>query len=91
MAILLSISRTNATMEENQAEIYKDSISYGILMTIVTAFQFFTGFLAVDIFNYTSLKQITRIRSRFLASVLRQEIGWHDMNSHDNFGSRITE
>lgn len=83
--------RTNATLEENRIEIINDSISYGILMTTVSVVQFLTGIVCIDLFNYTALKQVTRIRTKFFASLLRQEVGWYDVTSGTNFAVRITE
>lgn len=83
--------RTNATVEENRIEIINDSISYGILMTLVSVIQFLTGIVCIDLFNYTALKQVTRIRTKFFASLLRQEVGWYDVTSGTNFAVRITE
>lgn len=35
--------------------------------------------------------QVYRIRSEFLKSILRQDIGWHDRRTSNDFASRITE
>lgn len=86
-----SNSRTNATAEENRIEIINDSISYGILMTIVSVIQFIAGIFCIDLFNYTALKQVTRIRILFFGSLLRQEVGWYDITKDTNFSQRISE
>lgn len=83
--------RTNATREENREAIINDSIAYGIFMTLTAILQFITGIFSVDLFNYTALKQITRIRIKFFESLMRQEIGWYDVTSGNNFAVRITE
>lgn len=89
--LLLFWNRTNATREENREAIINDSIAYGIFMTLTAILQFITGIFSVDLFNYTALKQITRIRIRFFQSLMRQEIGWYDVTSGNNFAVRITE
>ena len=83
--------RTNATTEENRIEIMNDSAAYGILMALISVVHFFTGIFAVDIFNFTALKQVARIRIRFFGSLLRQEIGWYDTSKNTNFAVRISE
>lgn len=61
-------------------------------MTLVSVIQFVAGIFSIDLFNYTALKQITRIRTQFFRSLLRQEIGWYDTSSgNNNFTVRITE
>ena len=35
--------------------------------------------------------QVFRIRKEFLKSVLRQDIGWYDVNTTTDFASRMTE
>lgn len=88
---IYSSFRTNATREENLAEIINDSIGYGILKSLIALFYFLTGIVAIDSFNYTALKQITRIRIRFFESLIRQDIAWHDVSNDNNFAVRITE
>lgn len=77
-------------MEENRVAILNDSVSYGILMTLVAVFQFIFGIFSIDLFNYTALKQVTRMRVLFFGSLLRQEVGWYDMSKDTNFAVRIS-
>lgn len=88
--ILFFINSTNATVEETRLEIIADSVSYGILMTIVAFFQFVVGIFAIDLFNYTALKQVTRMRIQYFGSLLRQEVGWYDVSKDTNFAVRIS-
>lgn len=60
-------------------------------MTIVSAIQFVSGIFCIDLFNYTALKQVTRIRTLFFGSLLRQEVGWYDTTKDTNFAARISE
>lgn len=66
-------------------------MSYGILMSLTAVLQFVSGIFSVDLFNYTALKQITRIRNRFFQSLIRQDVGWYDVSTGNNFAVRITE
>lgn len=59
-------------------------------MTIVAFFQFAVGIFSIDLFNYTALKQVTRMRIRYLGSLLRQEVGWYDISKDTNFATRIS-
>lgn len=84
-------NRTNATWEANRQEIINDSIAYGILMTLTAIMQLVTGIFSVDLFNHAALKQITRIRVKYFQSLMRQDIGWYDTSTGNNFAVRITE
>jgi hypothetical protein len=42
------------------------------------------------LFLYCCIK-VYRIRSKFLQAVLRQDVGWYDTKSSNDFASRITE
>lgn len=83
--------RTNATHEESLAEMINDSIAYGILKSVIAVFCLVTGVLSVDMFNYTALKQVTRIRIRLFHSLIRQDIAWYDVTNETNVAVRIIE
>lgn len=69
-----------------------DARAYSALTTIISLIQLISGAIAINCFNHTSLRQITRMRIEFFRSLLRQEIGWHDVSgSNCNFAFRITE
>ncbi|EDW04375.1 GH23394 [Drosophila grimshawi] len=82
---------TNATREVNNEALYDDSISYGILLTIASFIMFISGIFSVDIFNLVALRQVTRMRIKLFESVMRQDIGWHDLASKQNFAQSMTE
>lgn len=84
--------RTDATIEENREAIINDSIAYGILSIMATLWQFIFGIFCVDCFNRTAIRQITRIRTKYFESLMRQDIGWYDVaGGKTNFSVRITE
>lgn len=87
----LHINSINGTAEQTRIEIINDATSYGILMVIIALIQFAAGIGAVDMFNYTALKQATRIRVKYFQSLLRQEVGWFDVSKDTNFAVRIAE
>lgn len=72
-------------------ELRKDSVSFGILMTLNTLLMLFSGMYYVDAFNRLALRLTVRMRREFFKATLRQEIGWHDMAKDQNFAVRITE
>ncbi|XP_034103966.1 multidrug resistance protein homolog 65 [Drosophila albomicans] len=82
---------TNATHEENMQELRKDSVAFGILMTLDSLLMLFSGMTFVNIFNHLALKLTVRMRREFFKATIRQEIGWHDMAKDQNFAVRITD
>ena len=88
---LLFTCRKNATTKANAEAIKNDSISYIFLSLIIVAIQFVTGIISVDIFNYTGLKQATKIRIKYFESLIRQEIGWFDITEDTNLAVKVLE
>ncbi|XP_059216355.1 multidrug resistance protein homolog 65 [Stomoxys calcitrans] len=82
---------TNASIEINNEELYYDSISYGILLTLASLVMFISGIFSVDIFNLVALRQVTRMRMRLFQSVMCQDIGWHDLATKQNFAQNMTD
>lgn len=90
--ILIPKSRKNANSEEILEAMIDDSIAYLILSLISTAWQFVFGIFCVDCFNRTAIRQVTRIRTKYFESLMRQDIGWYDIVAgRTNFSIRITE
>lgn len=89
--LYIFVFRTNASREENNEELYNDSISYGILLIIASAIMFISGIFSVDVFNVVALRQITRIRKKLFRTVMRQDIAWHDTAMKQNFALTMTE
>ena len=52
---------------------------------------FVCGWLHVSLFQYACERQLQIIRKKFFHSILRQEIGWFDVNSVGELNSRINE
>ena len=52
---------------------------------------FVGGWMHVAFFQHACERQLLIIRKRFFRSVLRQEIGWFDVNSVGELNSRLSE
>ena len=52
---------------------------------------FVCGWLHVSLFQYACEQQLHIIRKKFFHSIVRQEIGWFDVNSVSELNSRINE
>nr|XP_032522824.1 multidrug resistance protein homolog 49-like isoform X2 [Danaus plexippus plexippus] len=82
---------TNASPEENRRALIEDSQAFGIGCTVFSVLQFLCGVISVDLFNYAALRQIERVKERFLQSVLRQDITWYDLNTSMNFATKVSD
>ncbi|KAI8440970.1 hypothetical protein MSG28_009258 [Choristoneura fumiferana] len=82
---------TNASAEENRLALIRDSQAFGIGCATFSLLQFIAGAISVDLFNYVALKQIERVKERFLRAVLRQDIGWYDLNTTMNFATKVSD
>ncbi|XP_045453691.1 multidrug resistance protein homolog 49-like [Melitaea cinxia] len=82
---------TNASREENRLALIEDSQAFGIGCTVFSVLQFLVGAISVDLFNYTALKQIERVKEKFLKAVLRQDITWYDLNTSMNFATKVSD
>ncbi|XP_055916390.1 multidrug resistance protein homolog 49 [Eupeodes corollae] len=82
---------TNATREENIQAMKDDSLAFGIGSLVGGVAEWILLAIAVDIMNAVALKQIRRIRTLFLESILRQDMSWYDTSSGNNFSSKMTE
>lgn len=88
---MIIMFRLNGTQEDENAALMDDAASFLYLNTIVAVVHFLFAFLAVDLANYSALKQITFIRKAFLYSVIRQDMAWYDTISDKNFAVKMTE
>ncbi|XP_039747692.1 multidrug resistance protein homolog 49-like isoform X2 [Pararge aegeria] len=82
---------TNASPEENRQALIEDSQAFGIGCTIFSVLQFIVSAISVDLFNYAALRQIDRVKKRFLEAVLRQDITWYDLNTSMNFATKVSD
>ncbi|XP_047539105.1 multidrug resistance protein homolog 49-like isoform X1 [Vanessa atalanta] len=82
---------TNASREENRQALIEDSQAFGIGCTVFSVLQFLVGVISVDLFNYAALKQIDRVKEKFLQAVLRQDITWYDLNTSMNFATKVSD
>ncbi|KAL4713463.1 hypothetical protein ACJJTC_010448 [Scirpophaga incertulas] len=82
---------TNASAAENRAALIEDSQAFGIGCAAFSVMQFIVGAISVDLFNYTALKQIDRVKEKFLQAVLRQDIPWYDLNTTMNFATKVSD
>lgn len=84
--------RTNASPEENIEELKNDALAFLIVSLIESSILLFAGAICVDCFNHSAISQVTRMRVKYFTSLMRQDMGWFDMEkSKSNFAVRLDE
>ncbi|ETV79211.1 hypothetical protein H257_07280 [Aphanomyces astaci] len=68
-------------------EVSKISLSFLAMgLAVVT-----TGFIQVVAWTYTSTRQSERLRLAYITGILKQDIGWFDVNNPQSLATKITE
>ena len=60
-------------------------------MLTIGVIMWFGQYLMTLVLQTTAMRQVTRIRTKFLKAVLRQDITWYDTKTTSNFASKVTE
>ncbi|XP_063233075.1 ATP-dependent translocase ABCB1-like isoform X2 [Bacillus rossius redtenbacheri] len=83
----------NATASgEDPVQAFVDAVStYAIGMSVIGVVMLACTYVSITTFNYAARKQVFRIRTLFLQSVLHQEVSWFDVNDTGDFASRMAE
>ncbi|CAG9838848.1 unnamed protein product [Diabrotica balteata] len=69
-----------------------DAIRYfAIMNSVIGVGMFIFNYLATATFNYSAMRQIFKIRSAYLKSILNQDVSWYDVNQTGDFASRMSD
>ncbi|XP_050298459.1 ATP-dependent translocase ABCB1 [Anthonomus grandis grandis] len=52
---------------------------------------FVTAYISAETFNYTSIKQVFKVRSQYLEKLLNKDVPWFDVNNSGDFASRMAD
>ena len=80
-----------STEEERVDILKKEMIVFAWKICILGIVYFVTNYIYTVCLNYAAERQVARIRKRFLESLLRQEIGWYDVNTTTDFAGSMVE
>ena len=79
--------RANDSAAQLQSDIGRLSIYYVVLGVGA----FITSFLGTSLMSYSANRQTKEMRLVFFRSILRQEIGWFDVNPTAELNNRLSE
>ncbi|XP_035435555.2 multidrug resistance protein homolog 49 [Spodoptera frugiperda] len=81
----------NASYEENMLALIEDAKAMAIGLFLSIGVSLIFCMLSVGLISWSALRQITRIRMKFLNAVLRQDMSWFDTDSEFNLASKMSE
>ena len=80
----------NITIVDEDA-FYAEISRFGTGAAIIGLVNLISSYLFVTCLNYAAESQVFRIRTLFLQSVLRQDVGWYDVHPTGSFASRMAD
>lgn len=88
------IGNENSTTAEVDAatDVFMEAIQYfAIMNSLIGVAMFVFSYISTEFFNYSTLRQIFKIRSIYLSRVLNQDVAWYDLHQTGDFASRMSE
>ncbi|XP_030604928.1 ATP-dependent translocase ABCB1 [Archocentrus centrarchus] len=79
-----NVTQINNTLEE-------DMTGYAIQFSILGAVVVVAAYLQVSLWTLAAGRQVKRIRSLFFHQIMRQDIGWFDINETGELNTRLTD
>jgi len=90
--VALEAEVTNGTTFESVDDgVFNTLTRFGYSMIVMSLPMWASAWIFVTCLNMAAARQVFRIRSQFLRSVLNQDISWYDTNTATDFASRMTE
>ncbi|XP_061632910.1 ATP-dependent translocase ABCB1-like isoform X2 [Phyllopteryx taeniolatus] len=75
---------TNSTLQDDMA-------SFSIYFAITGVLVLVAAYMQVAFFTLAAVRQVTRIRKCFFHSIMRQDIGWFDVNETGTLNTRLVD
>ena len=84
-------NQRNSTQTTNTINLESEMKKFAIYYVILAVAMFVCAFAQAGFWSMSALRQIHRIRKKFYHSILKQDIGWFDLNESGGLQSRLTE
>lgn len=76
---------------DSAAQLQRSIGNFSLYYVALAIGLFITSFLATSLMNMSAYRQTRRMRIAFFRSILRQEIGWFDVNPTAELNNRLSE
>lgn len=78
--------------ETNSIDSIVDSMkTFALYYVAIAAGMFVCSFFQAALWSISAVRQVHRLRIHFFKSILRQDIGWFDLNESGGLTTRLTE
>ncbi|KAL1517855.1 hypothetical protein ABEB36_001563 [Hypothenemus hampei] len=64
---------------------------FAVWSSVIGVGMWITSYIGTETFSYVAIKQVFRVRSKYLKSVLNKDIAWYDMHRSGDFASRMAD
>nr|XP_057939637.1 ATP-dependent translocase ABCB1-like isoform X2 [Doryrhamphus excisus] len=85
------ISDANSTFMILNNTFQEEMTTLAVCYSVMGAFVLVAAYMQVAFFTLSAGRQVLRIRKRFFHSVMRQDIGWFDVNDTGELNTRLIE
>nr|CAD1918043.1 ABCB transporter [Chrysochus auratus] len=83
---------TNETYIRDRNEILIDQATdFAIKVIIIGIITITTSYISSLLFNFSAIRQIFKMRKKFLEKTLNQDVGWYDLNPVGDFATTFTQ
>ena len=65
--------------------------TFAVYYCIIAAAMFICSFFQAAFWSFSASRQVHKIRQQFYSSILRQDIGWFDVNEPGTLTTRLSE
>ncbi|XP_061918767.1 ATP-dependent translocase ABCB1-like isoform X1 [Entelurus aequoreus] len=94
--IHLSVYQNNTSDHNSTAMIFNATFQeamaiYAVYFSIIGALVLVAAYMQFAFFTISAAWQVQRIRKRFFHSIMRQDIGWFDVNDTEELNTHLTE
>nr|CAD1918045.1 ABCB transporter [Chrysochus auratus] len=92
--IYSTIINSNASIVELDAatEDFMASVrNFALMNSLIGVFILICSYISIATFNYTTMRQVLKIRSLYLQKILNQDVSWYDMRQTGDFASKMSE
>ncbi|KAL3285372.1 hypothetical protein HHI36_019479 [Cryptolaemus montrouzieri] len=87
-----AIALQNGTNTSAATDTFLDDVRlFSIQMVCIGSAMLILGYISMETFSYTAMKQIYRIRSLYTERALKQDISWYDQHQTGDFASKMSD
>uniref|UniRef100_A0A3B1KG44 ABC transmembrane type-1 domain-containing protein n=1 Tax=Astyanax mexicanus TaxID=7994 RepID=A0A3B1KG44_ASTMX len=91
MVIVFGDMTDNFTFEFSNTTLGEEMTRYAVYYSIMGGVVLFAAYMQVAFWTLAAGRQVKRLRKLFFHSIIKQDIGWFDVNETGQLNTRLTE